>query len=76
MTNYILLEGFEMYAAIFLAGLMILIALIGCYAAIYDQDKIKKLEKQLRIERQKNLDLNRENLWLRLKRGEFEVGGK
>lgn len=74
--NYILLEGFEIYVFLFLIIALTLIGLIGIIAAIKSDNKAERLKDQLYEEREKNIELNRDNMRFKLKYGELKAGEK
>jgi hypothetical protein len=76
MVNYIVFEGIEMYIFLFLIISLTICGLIGFIVGISNDDKADKYKNQFYIERQKNIELHRENMRLKLKCGELKAGEK
>lgn len=76
MVNYILLEGIEMYVFLFLMVMLAVMGVIGFFSSVYSDEQTNKYKSQLHIVRQHNLELQRENVRLKLKCGEIKVGEK
>lgn len=70
MKNYLLLEGVEMYVFLFLFLSLLAIGLIGLVTGIKHDIKREQLKDKLSDEELKVLELNRENMRLKLKCGE------
>lgn len=76
MNNYILLEGIEIYVFVFLLLTLVAIGLIGIITGIKHDVRYDRLRGELEDAELKLLDLNRENMRLKLKHGELKVGEK
>lgn len=76
MNNYILLEGIEVYVFVFLLLTLVTIGFIGIITGIKHDMRYDRLRDELEDAELKLLDLNRENMRLKLKHGELKVGEK
>lgn len=76
MNNYILLEGIEIYVFVFLLLTLVAIGLIGIITGIKHDVRYDRLRGELEDAELKLLDLNRENMRLKLKHGELKAGEK
>lgn len=76
MNNYILLEGIEIYVFLFLFLTLTAIAFIGITTGIKHDMRYDSLRDRLEDTELELLDLNRENMRLKLKCGELKVGEK
>lgn len=76
MSNYILLEGFTLYAFLFITITIVVIGFIGFAVAIKRDNRLDEMQEELYEQRAKNIALNRENMRLKLKYGGLKDGEK
>ena len=76
MSNYILLEGFTLYAFLFITITIVVIGFIGFAVAIKRDNRLDEMQEELYEQRAKNIALNRENMRLELKYGGLKDGEK
>jgi hypothetical protein len=74
MTNCIVLESIESHVSLFLVLMIAIIGFIGFAVALKGESKIEKIKSELYEEREKNINLNRDNMRLKLKCGELKAG--
>lgn len=76
MNNYIVLEGIEIYVFIFLVLTLASIGLIGLAVGIKHDARYEQIKDELGFAELRAIELNRENLRLKLKCGELKAGEK
>ena len=76
MKNCIILEGASLYFAVFLPVALAILGIAGWLSSIRNQTRFDTVIKQLKKARLRNIDLNNENIRLKLKYGELQVPGK
>lgn len=69
--NYIFIDGMAVYVFIFLMVVFVLIAITAVLSAIINDCRYQKVQTDLLNERKKFLLVNRENIRLKIKCGEF-----
>lgn len=76
MNNYILLEGIEIYVFMFLILTFVVIGCVGLITGIKHDMRYDRLRDELESTKLKLINLNRENMRLKLKHGDLKVGEK
>lgn len=71
--NVIMLEGIGLYIVLAIVLFMIIAICALSYAGINDDRKIEELQAQLMDEREKNIELNHANFYLKLKYGALDI---
>ena len=74
MSDYIYFEGIAVYIFILLIATILILGVIGFVSALKKDEILEEMREQFYEERERSIELNRENMRLKLKCGELKVG--